>query len=91
MAAGIASVVFADSGGLLEHISDGRTGLVADDQRDFERRLTQLVDDRDLRQRVGGAARAAVRSRYRAEDACFGYTRLYSLSEPIRPASPHDI
>jgi glycosyltransferase involved in cell wall biosynthesis len=80
MAVGIASVVFADGGGLLEHISDGRTGLVARDQRDFEGRLGELVEDSSLRRRMGQAASAFVRSRYTVEDAAAGYARLYSLS-----------
>lgn len=87
MAFGIPSVVFADGGGLLEHISDGRTGLIATDQRDFERRIRQLVEDPALRQRIGGSARSFVTSRYRVEDAVKGYARLYSLAGTTEPRS----
>jgi glycosyltransferase involved in cell wall biosynthesis len=77
MGTGIASIIFADGGGLLEHICNGHTGLIAADQGDFERLLTELVEDSALRQRLGSSARAAVRSRYTVEAAASGYAHLY--------------
>jgi len=88
MSVGLASVVFADGGGLLEHISDGQTGLIASDQRNFEQRVTQLMEDPDLRRRIGSDARTFVRSRYQVENSVTGYASLYSLM-PGRP-SPND-
>jgi glycosyltransferase involved in cell wall biosynthesis len=64
MGMGIASVVFADGGGLVEHISDRHTGLVAADQGAFERLLAELVENPALRHRLGSSGRGAVRSRY---------------------------
>ena len=36
MAAGLPTVVFADGGGLVEHIDDGQTGFVVADQKELE-------------------------------------------------------
>ena len=42
MAMGVPSIVFADGGGMLEHIENGVTGMIANDQSDLERSLRLL-------------------------------------------------
>ena len=48
------------SGGSHEAVVDGVTGFVVDDQAGAEDALAHLLDDADLRQRLGAAARARV-------------------------------
>ena len=64
MAAGLPTVVFADGGGLVEHIDDGETGFIVADQHELEATLGRLLSDVELRRRTGERARRAVRSRY---------------------------
>jgi glycosyltransferase involved in cell wall biosynthesis len=78
MSVGIPSIVFADGGGLLEHVADGRTGFVARDQADFDRKLAELTADRALRRKVGDAGQTSVRSKYTLERSIDGYFRLYA-------------
>jgi glycosyltransferase involved in cell wall biosynthesis len=56
-AAGTPAVGFR-VGGLAESIQDGVTGLVADDADGFLAALRHVLEDRDLRQRLGERARA---------------------------------
>ncbi|MBD3402387.1 glycosyltransferase [candidate division GN15 bacterium] len=62
MASGLPTVVTNDMGPkeLVEH---GVTGFVADSDADFGRRLDQLIADRNLRMRMGQAARVAAEHR----------------------------
>jgi glycosyltransferase involved in cell wall biosynthesis/O-antigen/teichoic acid export membrane protein len=48
-------------GGLPESIVDGETGLLADDGPELTAAVRRLVDDRELRERMGAAARARAR------------------------------
>ena len=65
MAAGRA-ILTADCGGLPELVRQGETGLLAitDDAGSFVDCLRQLVEDPDLRDRLGREARRAVEERY---------------------------
>jgi phosphatidylinositol alpha-1,6-mannosyltransferase len=52
--------VAGDSGGAAEAVADGETGLVVDEPRDaaaVAAALARLLDDEDLRHRLGSAAR----------------------------------
>jgi phosphatidylinositol alpha-1,6-mannosyltransferase len=58
-AAGVAQVA-GDSGGAAEAVVDGETGFVVSDPSDpaaVAERLARLLDDRDLRERMGAAGR----------------------------------
>lgn len=77
MSVGIPSIVFADGGGLLEHVADGRTGFVVRDQVDFDRRIAKLAGDPSLRRTIGDAGQASVRSKYSLEHSVDEYFRLY--------------
>lgn len=65
MAAGRA-IVASDAGGLPELIEDGSNGLLAasGDAAAFARQIERLVCDRELRERLGAAARRTVEARY---------------------------
>jgi glycosyltransferase involved in cell wall biosynthesis len=76
MGLGLPTVIFADGGGMLEHIDDGRNGFIVSTQSELERRLTELANDPDLRGRIGNAARD-VRAQYAPERAAQAYRDLY--------------
>lgn len=78
MALGIPTMVFSDGGGLVEHIEDGKTGFIVDNQAELEQTLEMLIRDPRLRRRVGGEARVTVRERYAPPQAAAAYRALYS-------------
>jgi glycosyltransferase involved in cell wall biosynthesis len=65
MAAGRA-IVASDAGGLPELVRHGETGLVAksEDSASFAARIMELLEDPELRSRLGRAARASVEKSY---------------------------
>ena len=46
MALGLPTIVFADGGGLLEHVEHGRTGIVVETQPELEQAISQLMRER---------------------------------------------
>ena len=78
MDAGVPTVVFADSPGLLEHVEDGQTGFVVETQSDLVEVLQRLRSDPQLRAGVGQRARASVRERYTPAGAARAYEQLYA-------------
>ena len=66
MAAGRA-IVSSSAGGLPELIEDGENGLVAQSQDvvSYVKCVERLIEDRDLRERLGAAARRTVSASYR--------------------------
>jgi glycosyltransferase involved in cell wall biosynthesis len=80
MAVGIPTIVFADGGGMLEHIESGETGFVVDDQRGLEETVRTLIRDPELRSRVGEQGRRAVRERYTLERADAAYEEFYAAA-----------
>jgi glycosyltransferase involved in cell wall biosynthesis len=80
MAMGVPSIVFADGGGMLEHIESGVTGMIANDQSDLERSLRRLIRDRDLARKLGIAGRESTRRRYTPDKAARRYRRLYETA-----------
>jgi len=88
MGVGIASVVFQDGGGLREHVSHERTGLVVRSQAELEQSLLRLMADRDLRRRLGEAARAAAREKYTLATMVEAYERLYRGAPPAHDVEP---
>lgn len=87
MAAGIPALVTA-SGAAAEQIQNGRSGFVVarDDLTGFAALLLDLARSRDLRQRLGQAARQRWTECYRVEDAARKYHGLYRRVAGI-PAS----
>jgi L-malate glycosyltransferase len=78
MCAGIPAVV-TEAGAAREQIADGESGFVLgrDDCAGFAERLLTLVNDSELRLRLGAAARERWRRFYRIEDAAKKYHALY--------------
>jgi glycosyltransferase involved in cell wall biosynthesis len=77
MGVGLPTVVFADGGGLTEHITDGETGFVVRDQTEFVRKLADLVRDAGLRRALGGAALESVQRKYTLATMVDRYGDLY--------------
>jgi glycosyltransferase involved in cell wall biosynthesis len=63
MACGLPSVAFG-RWGVKELVSDGETGLLADNPADFSDKLRRLTSDRALRERLGQAALRSVEERF---------------------------
>ncbi|MBA2504687.1 MAG: glycosyltransferase [Thermoleophilaceae bacterium] len=80
MAVGLPTIVFADGGGLVEHIEDGRTGFVVNDQQELESALARLAGDRQLRASLGKAASADIRARYTLAASGLAYRCLYAAA-----------
>ncbi len=69
-------VVATPVGGLLDAVDDGVTGLLAD--RDTLRAaIERLLDDRELRARLGAAARAKAEREWAAEPAAQALLAAY--------------
>lgn len=77
MGMGIPALVFADGGGLTEHIAHRVTGIVASSQEDFAVQLVELVRNKELRTRLGEAGRVAVRERYTLDAMISRHNQLY--------------
>jgi glycosyltransferase involved in cell wall biosynthesis len=86
MSVGVPAVIFADGGGLTEHIDDNSTGVIASDQSDFERSLKELATDPVLRRRLGAAGKASVRRKYTLEAMADAHSRLYERRSSHKPS-----
>jgi glycosyltransferase involved in cell wall biosynthesis len=90
---GLPTIVFADGGGMVEHIEDGVTGFVVSDQHELEECLRRLRDDAELRLDVGSRARTAVTARYTPGVSAASYRALYAsvLPSPSAAATRKDV
>jgi len=75
---GLPTIVMRDGGGLVEHISDGVTGLVADGIDGLVASIDRLASNPALRRSIGDSALLATRRRYTTEAMVAGYNRLYA-------------
>jgi glycosyltransferase involved in cell wall biosynthesis len=78
MALGLPTVVFADGGGLVEHVESGETGFIVSNQLELEAILPKLLADDALRRRVGDRARRVVRKKYSMQRCASAYRTLYT-------------
>ncbi len=72
---GVPTVAYAAAGGVTETVLAGSTGLLADDLDGFTDRVERLLADRDLRERMGAAARAHAAS-FTWDDAVGAFAEL---------------
>ncbi len=77
MGVGIPTIVFADGGGLVEHVDDGLTGYLVRDVPELVSRLDLLASDPELRRRIGDAARQEMLDRYSPARMVERYSALY--------------
>jgi glycosyltransferase involved in cell wall biosynthesis len=85
MGVGVPTVVFADGGGLTEHVTNGETGRVVRDVRELAGTLEELAADAALRARLGRAGQEYVRTAYSLEAMFDGYAVLYERALGIAP------
>ncbi len=64
LAVGLPSVGFADAVGINRIILDGKTGFLVDDVDDYAKKLEILINDKDLRHKMGKEGREDMRQRY---------------------------
>lgn len=77
MGMGLPTIVFADGGGLVEHIEDGVTGRLVRDVAELAGALDHLAGSAADRSRLGEAAKAAMRERYNPARMAERYLELY--------------
>jgi glycosyltransferase involved in cell wall biosynthesis len=77
MGVGLPTVVFADGGGLKEHIAHGDTGMVVRDAGELAVALRELIEVDGLRQELGERGRKYVRSTYSLDAMFERYRALY--------------
>ncbi len=72
-------VVATAAGGLKEVVADGKTGFLVpiDDSDELADRLQAVLEDRDLAEELGAAARAAALRRFSIESNAQSYDTLY--------------
>lgn len=78
MATGVPTIIFADGGGMVEHIEAGKTGFIVDDLDGLVAVMSRLIGDEGLRSQIGGCGRDAIRAKYTLEKATGLYRGLYS-------------
>jgi len=85
MSCGLA-VVVSDIPPHRQIISDGENGLLAitDDKLSLENAIVRLIDNKDLRNSLGQAARQTVISRYNIEETLARYKTLYTSTHTIK-------
>ncbi|MPZ24052.1 MAG: glycosyltransferase [Dehalococcoidia bacterium] len=81
-------VVSTDGGSLPEVVADGETGIVvpARDPRSLAAGIARLLDDPDLRTRMGSAGRRRVESRFTWRRAAEGTVAVYREAMAMRRA-----
>jgi glycosyltransferase involved in cell wall biosynthesis len=84
MALDLPTIIFADGGGMVEHIDEGNTGFIVKDDDELSARIKTLMEDPGLRARMGAQASAAVRERYTPARAASAYRTLYTAALQAR-------
>lgn len=87
MAMGMPGIAFRDGGGLPEHIIDGQTGYILDQPETLRDKLHHLVNNPNLRQRMGAAARTSIRDKYTFRNSVMAYDQLYDEATVDAPRS----
>ena len=76
-----AAVVGGDCGGIRRQIEDGKGGFLASSVEQAAARIVQLVQNRDLRRRLGNAARESVRRHFLMSRLAELYHDLFAAFE----------
>ncbi len=85
MGVGLPTIVFADGGGLTEHVVNLKTGFVVNNVNDLVEKLRLLVMDQTLRLNIGSAAKAEIRKRYSLEKMVANYNSFYEMALSTNP------
>ena len=86
MAAG-AAVVASDAGGMAEMIEDGQSGLLfrSGDTRSLRDALTRVLDEPELRARLGAGAPERLRRLCSPQIAAHGFVEVVRATAPVAP------
>lgn len=79
MGVGIPTIIFADGGGLVEHLEDERTGFVVKNREELAARMKELIEDESLRRKIGDAGRGEMRARYNPGRMVERYAEMYEV------------
>lgn len=72
-------VIGGRTGGIIEQISDGKTGFLVSSVEEAGRRMVELLKDGDLRERIGSAAKRSVTRRFLMPRLLLDYLKLFKL------------
>ena len=87
MSAGLAPLVL-DNPAEMAIVSHGETGLVAADLGDLSQKLSEIIGDRRLRERLGDAAAKDAQRRFRPEVSRDAFAALYARLAATPRATP---
>lgn len=76
------AVVGGRCGGIKHQIEDGSNGYLVTSPEEAARRIVELLQDRDLRERIGVRARETVKQRFLLSREAEQYLDLFSAFEP---------
>jgi glycosyltransferase involved in cell wall biosynthesis len=77
MGTGVPTIVFADGGGLIEHIAHRQTGIVVQDVGELVASVRELLENEELRGHLAEEGRRYVHSKYSLNAMFQGYETLY--------------
>lgn len=80
MGFGIPTIVFHDGGGLTEHIIDKQTGYIVKNKEELLYITKELINSKTLREEIGAAGKAHVRSKYNLKQMVDSYNKLYGMN-----------
>ncbi len=78
MATGLPTIVFADGGGMVEHIRSEENGFIVANQSQLVETLGRLLAERELGKRIGRQARVDILERYTSSRSAAAYKSLYA-------------
>lgn len=73
----VPSVIMRDGGGMLEHIEDGLTGWIAQDELDLAHKLENIWADKETALRIAARASEHVQRKYSIENMVRAYKTFY--------------
>lgn len=79
MAHSLPTIIFEDGGGLLEHIDNNETGYIVKDVDELSLCLKKLIDNSELRKRIGMQGKIKVNKKYNLTAMIECYKQLYHL------------
>lgn len=84
-------VVSAAEGGLLDTVRDGETGLLIRSDGELEDAIVRLLQNEDLRERLGKAALRFVSAKFSYEKICEEWSNLFKDVSQDRPPSTEPV
>ena len=76
----VPAIIMSDGGGMLEHIENGQTGWVAQDERDLARKLEYIWANSDVAGSVAARASAHVQEKYSLGNMVLSYKEFYRFA-----------